>query len=176
MAQYSNQSGNSRNYQNRSGGYQGQVHLHFHAAPQPQQAAPQPAPVTPKPATPSVSLPSAAEIDRQCALIAKTVVTIIVTMWVTMIPYMAIPFAGFAVLYYIQVRQKKAANAAIASNNAQMAQQPALSSANATSVLTNAPVNKQLNVPTRNRLSAPLKRLTKPLLRLSQPLKRLPRP
>jgi hypothetical protein len=160
---------NSRDYQKRSG-YQ-QVHLHFHAAPTQQQAQP-----PQQPATLSASLPSAAEINRQCALIAKTIVTIIATMWVTMIPYMAIPFAGIAILYYIQVRQsKRAAIAATnAANNETTTQQLALTGANATSMLPNAPANR-LGVPSK-RLARPFLRLPQPLKRLAAPLKRLPRP
>jgi hypothetical protein len=162
-------SGNSRNYQQQSG-YQGQVrlhlHLHLHAAPQSQQQA-QPAP-QPQQAAPQASkVPSSEAIDKQFALIVKAVLMIIVTMWVSMIPYMAIPFGALAVVYYIQVRQSKATSAGAA--------QSALSGANATAMLPNAPTNKRIAAPTQG-LGSPLKRLAKPLLRLPRPLRRLPRP
>jgi hypothetical protein len=179
---------NQQNYNNQGGykrggnsGYQ-QVHLHFHAAPQTPQPQQQPQPaqsvLQPTQQLAARQIPSAAAIDAQFALIMRTILTVIVSMWVIMIPYMAIPFGAAAILYYLQQRQiKKAATATsvpaqqAAANNPLGLGSPAVRqalSSNKRQPLNSAAPQKVL--------VQPRKRLTMPLKRLQAPFKRLPRP
>jgi hypothetical protein len=149
------------NQQNSYGYQRGQqIHLHFHAAP---QAAPQPQQPA-QPQTQTRQIPSAEAIDAQFALIMRTVVTVIVGMWVIMIPYMAIPFGAAAIFYFLRgIRKSQPAignGATQAANNALGLGAPAAtqtpSSLQKRSV--SAPTLGQL----RKRLPAPLKRLPRP--------------